>query len=163
MLVFDSSTLILLAKISLLDAFLTDFTGEILIPKEVEKESTIKETFDGQLIRKRIDEKKITVKNVARKNVEKIMNDFAINMGEAEAIALATQEKDAVLATDDRNAINSCKVLRIHFVTAIDLLIRMKEKGILSKEDSSIKLKNLAEYGRYKQDIIKDALKKLGD
>ena len=163
MLVFDSSTLILLAKISLLDAFLTDFTGEILIPKEGEKESTIKETLDGQLIRKRIDEKKITVKNVARKNVEKIMNDFAINMGEAEAIALATQEKDAVLATDDRNAINSCKVLRIHFVTAIDLLIRMKEKGILSKEDSSIKLKNLAEYGRYKQDIIKDALKKLGD
>jgi len=163
MIVFDSSTLVLLAKVELLDAFIFNWKGDIVIPKAVEKESIIKETFDGQLIKRRIEEMKIKVKHADHIQVEKIMGNFAINLGEAEAIILAHQEKNAALGTDDKNAINACKVLHIPFVTAIDILIIMKEKNILSKEESHIKLKGLAIYGRYTRDIIKDAFKRIGD
>lgn len=160
MLVFDSSTLILLAKTELLDVLLENYRKGVAIPEEVEKESIVKGTFDALLIRKRIDEGKIQVKKARDKKTGKFMEDFNIDLEEAEAIMLALQE-NAILGTDDKNAINACRLLKIPFTTAIDILIRTKEKEFITKEQARKKLEILSLYGRYKKEIIEDAKRRL--
>ncbi len=161
MIVFDASTLILLAKVEALDMFWGDYKGEIVIPREVEKEATVKRTFDGLLISKRIAEGKIRVVEAPGRVAPKLMQDFSLNQGEAEAIALALKNKDALLATDDKNAIKACKLLNLDFTTAVDFIVRAREKSLLKQEDALTKLTELARYGRYKKEIIKNAESKI--
>jgi len=161
MIVFDSSTLVLLSKIELLDTILTNYTKEITISESVEKESTIKKTFDGLLIKKRIEENKIKVIIIQDKKTKKLMEDFNINIGEAESIILALKNKQSILATDDKTAINACKLLNIPFTTAINILIEAKENNFLTKEETNIKLDKLSVYGRYKKEIIEDAKRRI--
>jgi predicted nucleic acid-binding protein len=161
MIVFDASTLILLAKTEMLDILIRDHKGGFIISGEVEKESTEKKTFDALLIKKRIEDGKLKVKNVHDNTVEKIMTDFKINRGEAESIVLALENKGSILATDDKNTMNACKLLHVPFVTAIAIVIRTREKNLLTKEESYTKINELSKYGRYKKEIIEDAKKRL--
>ena len=156
MIVFDTSTLVLLAKVELLDAFLADYRGKVVIPQEVEEEATAKKTFDGLLIGKRIEEGKIEIVLAQRDIAELLMRDFNIGLGEAEAVAIA-KEKGTLLATDDKNAIKACKVLKISIATAIDFVLRSSEKRLISKEAALAKIGLLALHGRYSRKIISDA------
>ena len=65
MIIFDSSTLILLAKVELLREIAKQL--EVVIPREVERESTVKNTFDAKLIKKPIENGKIKVAKVRGK------------------------------------------------------------------------------------------------
>ncbi len=161
MIVFDTSTLILLAKVEALDMFLADYNEEIVIPICVEKESAAKKAFDSLLISKRIAERKIRIAEAPGEMASKLMKDFSLNQGEAEAVALAVKNKDALLATDDKNAIKACKLLNVSFTTAVDFIIRASEKNILTQEDALAKLAELARYGRYGKEIIKNAENKI--
>jgi len=88
MIVFDSSTLILLAKIDLLERITSRF--KVIITKEVKKESVNKECFDAKLIGRLIKEKKIKVGGITReRDKEKLEQDFNIEEGEASALLLA--------------------------------------------------------------------------
>jgi len=62
---------------------------------------------------------------------------------------------------DDKNGINACKLLGISFTTAVDILVRSREKGLLDSPDALAKLGLLAKHGRYKNVIIEDARLKL--
>ena len=160
--VFDSSTLILLAKKELLDMFLNNFDGIVAIPKVVREETCNKKTFDALLIEKRIEEEKIKVYEVEKKDlVKKLIEDFNLEDGEAEAIILCIEKGSKILATDDKNAINACKVLKIKFTTAINILIRAYEKQLIEREKALIKLDNLRVVGRYKEKIIEDAKRRV--
>lgn len=161
MIVFDSSTIILLAKLEMLDLLLNASNQELVITEVVKSEVGAKNTFDALLIQKRIGEGNIKVRKVNGNNIEKIMKDFSINIGEAETIALAITDKESLLATDDKNVINACKLLNIPFTTSIGLLLRAKEKNLLTGKEAEIKLDLLARYGRYKTSIINDAKRKL--
>ena len=163
MIVFDASTLILIAKVGLLDLFLTDASVPVMIPGEVEKECCgPKKALDAVIIQRALDEsrvKTVGVKN--RRLVAKLQADFSLGRGEAEAIALALSEKAEVLAIDDKNGINACKLLRVAFTTAVGILIRGREKGLLDGSGALEKLSSLAKHGRYKDSIIEDARRKL--
>lgn len=161
MIVFDTSTLILLAKVEALDMFLADYAGNAVIPKAVEKESSEKKTFDSLLISKRIMEGKIRVVGAPEEMASKLMQDFNLNQGEAEAVALAIDNKEVLLATDDKNAIKACKLLNVSFTTAIDFIIRASEKSLLKRENALAKLVELARYGRYSKEIIKNSESKI--
>ncbi len=161
MIVFDSSTLVLLAKTELLDLLLNDYRGSVVVTSSVAEESIRKGTFDGLLIRKRIEEGKIKVQAARSEYSEKIMADFNINKGEAETIVAALANKGSVVATDDKSAIRACKLLNVLFTTAIDVLITAKRKNLLTKEEAILKLEELSRQGRYKARIIEDAKKKL--
>src|SRR3990172_7473951 len=102
MIVFDSSTIILLSKIEILDVFIKNFGKKIFIPQEVERESTsMARAFDSFLIKKRIEEKKIEIIKVKDQKIsKKLMDDFKLNLGEAETLNLAVQEKAKIVATD---------------------------------------------------------------
>jgi len=158
MVVFDASTLILLAKAELLELFLAGSKMKVAIPEEVEKECCrAKKTLDALIIEKAVVESKIkvvTVKN--RALVAKLRADFSLGKGEAEAIVLALKKR-ALLGTDDKNGINASKLLGIAFTTAVGILIRSREKGLLERPEALAKLAILAKYGRYKDSIIEDA------
>ena len=103
--------------------------------------------------------KTVTVKN--RRLVAKLQTDFSLGKGEAEAAALALNEKAQLLGIDDKNGINACKLLGIPFTTAVGILIRSREKGLVQVPEALEKLALLAKYGRYKDSIIEDARRKL--
>ena len=51
---------------------------------------------------------------------------------------------------------------RIAFTTAIGILVRSREKGLLTGNEALAKLMTLAKHGRYKESILEDARRKLG-
>jgi len=163
MIVFDASTLILIAKAELLDSFLTGIELEAAIPVEVEKECCgVKKSLDALLIQKALDDSKLKVIAVKNKKlVVKLQGDFSLGRGEAEAILLALTEKAEVLGMDDKNGINACKLLGIAFTTAIGILVRSREKGLLTGSEALATLMTLAKHGRYKESILEDARRKL--
>ena len=163
MIVFDSSTLILLAKKELLDLFLDDFEGSVSIPKAVQVENCVNRRFDALLIEKRIEEKKITVYDAEEKKdqLKKLIDNFKLGLGEAEALLLCIDKGFEIVATDDKNAINACKVLRIKFTTAINILLRLYERELIERDKALMKLDNLRAVGRYKEEIIEDAKRRV--
>ena len=163
MIVFDASTLILIAKVELLNVFLAHAGMKVVIPKEVEKECcAFKRTLDALLIQRALEESRIEVITVRnRRLVAQLQADFSLGKGEAEAISLAIGAKAQILGIDDKNGINACKVLRLVFTTAIGILIRSCEKGLLESAEAVEKLKLLAKYGRYGDFLLEDARQKL--
>ena len=162
MIVFDSSTMVLLAKIDMIDLFISNFHGRVAIPEQVRVEVCRKAREETPLIEHLIKDQKISVlKAKNRRHMSKIMEDFNIDEGEAEALTLAIQEGASVVATDDRNAIRASKLLKIDFVTAIAFLVRALEKDLVSRDEALIKLKKLHSIGRYSNAIIEDAAIKI--
>ncbi|MBM3707791.1 MAG: hypothetical protein FJW61_01830 [Actinobacteria bacterium] len=151
MIVFDASTLILLAKIGILKMVLSKYHG--IIPESVKAEVTFKKEMDAELIIQQIKNKHLVVEiNPDKDKIKKILKDFPLGSGEAAALIIAN-EKGILFATDDGLAIKVCKIFGIKFVTAIHFLI---EAG-LKKSLAMAKLKLLQKYGRYSAEIIKNA------
>jgi len=163
MFVLDASTLILITKADLLGPFLEGVRLEVAIPGEVARECcSAKKTMDALTIQRSLDESRIKVILVRnRKLVAKLQTDFSLGQGEAEAIALALRESARIIGIDDKNGINACKLLGIAFTTAIGILLRSREKGLLDGSAALAGLAALARYGRYKNSIIEDARLKL--
>jgi len=159
----DASTLILIAKMEVLETFLGDVKLKVVIPVEVEKECcAVKKSFDALMIQKAVQESKIKVVEVKNKKlVTKLRGDFGIGRGEAEAVALAVTGGAQILGIDDKNGINACKLLGISFTTAIAILIRMREKRLLTLSEALAKLAALGKYGRYQKTILEDARQRL--
>lgn len=156
--VFDSSTLILLAKTELLGIISEDI--QIIIPKTVKAECTRKDTLDAKLISALIDNRKIEVVGANKEAVGMLFRDFKIHIGEAEALAIALK-RELPLAVDDLPTIKACKILNVQFTTAIHFLINIAENGVINKEMAVVKLEKLSFYGRYNKRIIDDAAKRL--
>ena len=157
--VFDSSTLILLAKIDILRPVAKEV--KIAIPKKVRDECTMKDVFDAKVISSLIKEGLIEVKEAGLKRaIPKLCNDFKIQPGEAEALHLAMEE-GCTLAVDDGPTIKACKILDIRFTTAIHFLFKVVEAGKMDREMAMVKLERLSFYGRYNKRIIENALKRI--
>jgi len=157
--IFDASTLILLAKIELL----REITGEInvIIPEKVKSECLLKEGIDATLISTLIRETKIIVKKAGNAEaIKKIQHDFRIETGEAEALWLA-RRLDCAIAVDDGQTIKACKVIGQRFTTAIHFLLNLASQNRLEKSMALAKLEKLSVYGRYSKKIIEDATKRL--
>jgi predicted nucleic acid-binding protein len=157
--VFDSSTLILLARTDLL----RDVSEEvgIIIPEEVKRECLEKKTPDAELISLLIQTGKISV--VASgdvKAIRKLQTDFRIAKAESEAIWLAKKYRYPI-AVDDGLGIKASKVLGLQFITAIHFLLRLASHNNISLELAQEKLSKLARIGRYNTRIIEDAMNRL--
>lgn len=162
MIIFDSSTLILLAKTDLLELFVSDFRGKVLIPPKVKTEVCIEKREETPLIVKLMKDKRIEVLEAKNsRQIKKFTDDFNLDAGEAEALTLAIQEGAGIVATDDRNAIRACKILKLDFVSAIAVLIRAFEKNLIDRDELVVKLQKLESIARYSRTIIEDAIKKI--
>jgi len=154
----DASTLILLAKIEMLDIFLADVSGKVAIPGKVKEEVFTGSSPEGPVIAKLVQDRRIDVlKAKDRKLVRRLMEDFNIDEGEAEVLTLAIQEKALLVATDDKNAIKACKIMKFDFTTAIAILVRACEKGLIELDGAFAKLQKLQSFARYNKTIIETA------
>jgi len=158
--VFDASTLILLAKIELLREISDEC--EVVVSSIVAEEATRKkELVDSQMVKNFIHNGIIHVKEVKMKqDLNKLLRDFNMDAGEASSLLLA-KEKKALLATDDKVAIKVCKIFGVPFTTAITFLLRVYEKKILTRSIAVAKINKLEKFGRYAPQIINDALKRI--
>lgn len=93
--------------------------------------------------------------------VHRLVTDFNLGYGEAEAVALALEKQADLVATDDRNAIRACKLLQLKFTTAIGILIHMMEQGVIRTDEARSYLEGIAMYGRYHRAILDDARRRL--
>ena len=101
MLVSNTSTLVLLAKIGCLEAFI-GISPVIEIPNQVKKEALFdKDSYYAKLIEKLIDEKKIKVIQVNKLKLDGILSQFRLDEGEAAAFALFNKKKHKAILTDD--------------------------------------------------------------
>jgi|SRR3989344_2513569 len=151
----DSSSLILLAKIGALDKIIDNMKDKIIIPEEVYNESVKKKnTFDAKLIEARVKMNKIDRKKIKNMKVyRKIKEDFNLGDGEAECITLCIEYASDLIA-DDRKAINICKILKIRYTTAPNIIVKLYTKRIIKKQEAENYIKKLEEYGRYSKEII---------
>ena len=155
MVVFDSSTLILLGKINILREAAEQV--DIVIPEKVREECLAKKSPDALLIGALIEERKIKIEKVAsRKAIRKLCADFRIETAEAEAFYLA-KKRGCPLAVDDGPTIKACKILGHKFVTAIHFLVDMAIREEINLTTALAKLEKLSMYGRYSTRIIQDA------
>ena len=153
MLVSNTSTLVLLAKIGCLEEFI-EITPVIEIPSDVKREALFeKESYYAKLIEKFIDEKKIKVVVVRDKIIQKVMAEFRLDKGEAAAYAMFNSKMHKAIMTDDGELIKLCKLEKIPFICAMAIVIRLYDKKVLSKEKTIVKLEELYKIGRYSKDI----------
>lgn len=153
----------MLTKAELIDDLLEGYEGKILIPREVEVESCgRKKSFAALFIRNKIEEKKIGVAKISNAALcNRLMRDFRICRGEAEAFVQALERKAKLVATDDKNAIKAYKLLKLSFTSAIAMLVKMAEREVIDTEKARVALRALTRYGRYSDEIIKEAKKRL--
>ena len=153
MLISNTSTLILLAKINALNTLL-DHIKKIAIPQIVYKEVINKEdSFEALLIKKEINKKRIMLFDVNKKNYSTILKQFKLDEGEAAAYALFKKIKGKAILTDDKELIKLCKIENVPFTCAMAVVVRLFEKKILTKEEAIGKLEKLYGYGRYSSDV----------
>ena len=152
----DNSTLILLAKIGMLDLVIKNIKEKIILTDIVLKEVTIKRTEDALLIEQRIKEGKLIVISKKPRIYFSLLDDFNLGEGEAEALALAIEGKTALI-TDDKKAINVCKVFNVEFITTLNFIVGFNNKKIIDRETAVAYIEKLSEYGRYNIDLINKA------
>lgn len=155
MIIADSSSLILLAKIGIIDIAIAKIKKRLIIPEHVYAECTAKkELFDAQLIEERVKNSLIEKKSILNTSLyEKISKDFNLGKGEAESIALCIELKAGLIA-DDKKAINACKVLKIKFATVPRLAIGFYKKNYIAKNQIELIIDKLQNIGRYSNEII---------
>jgi predicted nucleic acid-binding protein len=144
-----------MAKADILDKIIKHLQKNLAITNQVYNESTSKiDAYDAKIIKKRIEEKAIRKKRI--KNLElckNIQDDFNLGKGEAETIVFCLENKISLI-TDDKKAMKACKILRIKFTTVPNLLIRLYNKGLVTKIEADLYLKRLEKFGRYSNDIL---------
>lgn len=165
MIVFDASTLILLAKATILRSIIEHIAA--VIPPIVRRECIREqEREDAKLIGHLIDEGVIRVQEPEHpRDIERLQRDFDLDRGEATALVLAL-ERRLPLATDDTPARKACIILKVPHTGAVALLVALAEHKVISAELALEKLKKLKQYGRYKAEILENArvrIKKAGD
>lgn len=153
MLISNTSTLVLLAKIGCLEEFIKT-SPQILVPAQVEKEALFeKDSYYAKLIQKLIKEGKIEVVPVDKNKINGVISEFRLDEGEAAAYALFEHKKHKSLLTDDGELIKLCKLEKVPFICAMAVVIVLFERKKLSKDDALEKLSNLHTIGRYSKEL----------
>lgn len=153
MLVSNTSTLVLLAKVGCLETFI-EISPTIEIPVQVKKEALFdKDSYYARLIQKIIQDKKIKIVPVKETEITKIMLHFRLDEGEAAAYIMFNNKKHKAILTDDHELIKLCKLEKVPFICAMAVVITLFEKKKLTKEETINKLEKLHEIGRYSKEL----------
>jgi len=159
MIVSNSTPLIYLAKIGKL-FLLRDFFKEVLIPEEVQKEvidrGKEENCPDAFIVEKALREGWIKVEKVS---VIKELQEFGIDLGEAEAISLALKSKSEILV-DQTHARIAAKALGLKPRGTIHVLLRALKKGKLTYDEYLSSLEDMVKSGfRLSSEIYLEAVR----
>ena len=144
-----------MTKVGILYEILKNLKKKLIITNQIYNESASKiDAFDAKIIKQRVEEKAIEkgeIKNV--KLYEKIKEDFNLGKGEAEAVVFCLENKTGLI-TDDKKAMNACRILRIKFTTVPNLLIYVYKRDLITKTEANIYFMKLEKFGRYYNEIL---------
>ena len=71
--------------------------------------------------------------------------------------------KANILATDDHKSINVCKAYKIPFMTALTFVLDSHIRKFVTNNGAKKMIEDLSVYGRYKDELIYQALRYLED
>lgn len=156
MIVKDSMVLIHLAKITLLEKS-CDFFRKVLIPDRVYQEimkGKEKGHDDAILVEEMVKNKKIEIKSVKEKKLLEKANEFNIQRGEAEAVALFWQERADYLATDDDNVRKKALLLNLKIIGTPSIIMNLYKKDKITKEKYLSSVNELKKIGWFGNQVI---------
>ena len=155
--VADSSSLILLAKCSLLEIVCNLF--EVTVPSAVIAEAASDDLVggypDAALISDLISNDTIRVRDPEG---TKSPLRMSLHRGEKQALLLALHMKDSIFATDDGKAIRAARFLKVPFIVAPKIVVELFRLEKISFKKARESLEKLGKIGRYSPDIIADAM-----
>ena len=154
MIVKDSMVLIHLAKITLLERS-CEYFKKVIIPKKVYEEVvSCKEYPDTEIIESLVTNKKISIIEVKnKKDIEKA-NQFNIQKGEAEAVALYWQENADFLATDDDNVRKKKEMLNINIIGTPIIILYLHKDRIITRDKFIESINKLRRIGWFNSSIL---------
>ncbi|MBS3155859.1 hypothetical protein J4413_01340 [Candidatus Woesearchaeota archaeon] len=156
MIIKDSMVLIHLAKLSILEKSCVYFK-EAAIPELVYEEiikGKERKFPEVPIIINLIKEKKISVRKIKNKGLIKKANQFNIQGGEAEAIALYWQEKAEVIATDDDNVRKKKLLLEINIIGTPAIIIKLYKKKLIDKKKVEECISGLRKIGWFSNVVL---------
>jgi len=155
--VADSSTLILLAKCSLLEIVCGLF--DVIVPKtvniEVASEDLVKNYPDAALISNLASEGLIKVQSPAS---DRHPLPLSLHKGEKDALLLAIELDRSLFATDDGKAIKAARFFNVPFIVTPKIVVELFRLQKISFKKARGSLEKLSKIGRYSPEIIADAL-----
>lgn len=157
--VSNSSPIIHLAKIDQLD-LLRDFFGELVIPEAVYQECMSEGKGRPEVVRIK-QASWLRVVRVANRNLVKLLN-AEIDSGEAEAIALALENRASLILLDDADAREKARLYQIGITGTLGLLLRAKKTGKIAS--LSVMLDALCQTGFWlRAELIQRLLVEVGE
>jgi len=147
LMVADSSTLILLAKCSLLEIVCDLF--EVVVPKavivEVASEDLVKNYPDAALISKLTSKGAIKVQSP---DSSKLPLPISLHKGEEEALLLAKKLGRSMFATDDGKAIKAARFFNVPFIITPKIVVELFRLQKISFKKARESLEKLGRIGR---------------
>ncbi len=163
LIVKDAMVLIHLSKLTLLEKSCELF-GKVLIPELVYEEAVQKGKKrgyeDAVLIEEIADDGLIEVRGVKERELIDRANDFNIQAGEAEAVALYWQEEAGFLATDDDNVREKRVILELDLISTPTIIWKLLEENEIGEDKFRESLDILREIGWFSNAVIDKVLEK---
>ncbi len=114
-------------------------------------------------VEKEIEKGNIKVVTLGRKSfADGLMQDFRIDLGEAESIALSIERNVLFLGIDDKEAIKVCRVYGVPFLTALAFVVKLAKEKQIQKEEAALALNKLQQICLFSDEVMKEALKEGG-
>jgi hypothetical protein len=156
--VADSSSLIYLAKSSLIEAFIRTF--HVTIPPLVYQEC-VNNTYPGSDTIKALGQKGSLLIQPIRGNVEL---DFQVPRGgEGDVMILFYQLGPDAILIDDGEGVKACRSRGIPFVSAILIPSLLLTRSIIDMREAEESLERIVHVGRYSKPVILFARRVLKD
>ncbi len=156
MIIKDSMVLIHLSKLSVLEKS-CDYFKEVFIPMAVYEEiqqGKDKGFYDVPIIMELIKNKKIIVKIIKNRNLIKKANQFNIQGGEAEVVALYWQEKAELIASDDDNLRRKKNILDIKLIGTPSIILDLYKKEKINSDKIRQCISELRKIGWFSNIIL---------
>lgn len=156
MIVKDAMVVIHLAKVTLLKTSCEHFKP-VVLPEAVHQEIMAgrqKGHEDVQIVEELIKAGKLSIKHVKDRKLLKRANEFNIQRGEAEALALYWQEKAGCLATDDDNLRKKGVLLDLKLIGTPAIMLRLYREGLIEKGKLLQSLGELRKIGWFSNAVI---------
>lgn len=156
MIVKDTMVLIHLAKLSVLKDS-CDYFKKVIIPELVYNEmlkGKEKDFSDVAVILELIKNKQITLKKVNDRGLIAKANQFNIQRGEAEVIALYWQEKADLVATDDDNIRKKKALLNINVIGTPAIILKLHKKKIINNNKIRLCVSELRKIGWFSNTVL---------
>lgn len=156
MVVKDAMVLIHLAKLSILEKS-CDYFKRVLMPELVLQEIIKGEEKgfpDVQVIISLIKDKKIIVRKATDESLIKKAEQFNIQRGEAEVIALYWQEKAGLIATDDDNVRKKKILLGIKVIGTPAIILTLFKEKIIDKNKAKQCISELRKIGWFSSAVL---------